>query len=183
MVFAHDTETALQAAAWLANSDDDPDVLTTLSELRSHLVEFDYTVPHPPNRADLEQIRALRPHLRALLTAERDEAARLVNETLRQAHAVPRLVRHDPVDWHLHAVSDDEPLATRIAVDTAMALVDVIRADEMSRLSVCDLDDCVGVVVDLTRNRSRRFCSAGCGNRAAVAAYRERQRSMPDMSG
>ena len=58
-----------------------------------------------------------------------------------------------------------------------MALVDVVRADEMSRLSVCDLDDCAGVVVDLTRNRSRRFCSTGCGNRAAVAAYRERQRS------
>ena len=86
-------------------------------------------------------------------------------------------MRHDPVDWHLHAVSDDEPLATRIAVDTAMALVDVVRADEMSRLSVCDLDDCAGVVVDLTRNRSRRFCSTGCGNRAAVAAYRERQRA------
>jgi predicted RNA-binding Zn ribbon-like protein len=86
-------------------------------------------------------------------------------------------VRHDRMDWHLHAVADDEPLATRIAVDTAMAMTDVIRADELSRLSVCDLDDCNGVVVDLTRNRSRRFCSPGCGNRAAVAAYRARNRS------
>jgi predicted RNA-binding Zn ribbon-like protein len=183
VVFAHDTEMALQAAAWLANSAEDPDTLTSLDELRAHLVEFDYSVPRAATRVDLEEIRALRPRLRAMLTAERDDAAALVNETLRQAHACPRLVRHDPVDWHLHAVSDDEPLATRVAVDTAMALVDVVRADEMSRLSVCDLDDCAGVVVDLTRNRSRRFCSTGCGNRAAVAAYRERQRSMPDMSG
>ena len=177
MVFAHDTEMALQAAAWLANSAGEPDTLTSLDGLRAHLVEFDYSVPRAATRADLEQIRALRPRLRAMLTAERDDAAALVNETLRRSRACPRLVRHDPVDWHLHAVSDDEPLATRIAVDTAMALVDVVRADEMSRLSVCDLDDCGGVVVDLTRNRSRRFCSTGCGNRAAVAAYRERRRA------
>ncbi len=177
MVFAHDTEMALQAAAWLVNSSEHPDTLTSLDELKAHLVEFDYSVPRAATRTDLEQVRALRPHLRAMLTAGRDDAAALVNETLRQSHACPRLVRHDPVDWHLHAVSDDEPLATRIAVDTAMAMVDVIRADETSRLSVCDRDDCGGVVVDLTRNRSRRFCSSGCGNRAAVAAYRERQRS------
>ncbi len=57
-----------------------------------------------------------------------------------------------------------------------MAMVDVIRADEMSRLSVCEQEACDGVVVDLSRNRSRRYCSASCTNRAAVAAYRERQR-------
>jgi predicted RNA-binding Zn ribbon-like protein len=31
-------------------------------------------------------------------------------------------------------------------------------------------------VLDLSRNRSRRFCSTTCSNRAAVAAYRARQR-------
>ena len=40
-----------------------------------------------------------------------------------------------------------------------MAMIDVIRADEMSRLGVCADDDCGGVVLDLSRNRSRRFCS------------------------
>ena len=57
-----------------------------------------------------------------------------------------------------------------------MAMIDVIRADEMSRLGVCADDDCEGVVLDLSRNRSRRFCSTTCGNRDAVAAYRARQR-------
>ena len=57
-----------------------------------------------------------------------------------------------------------------------MAMVDVIRADELSRLSVCSDDTCQGVVLDLSRNRSRRFCSTACGNRNAVAAYRARQR-------
>ncbi len=47
-----------------------------------------------------------------------------------------------------------------------MAMIDVIRADEMSRLGICADDDCEGVVLDLSRNRSRRFCSTACGNRA-----------------
>ena len=80
-------------------------------------------------------------------------------------------MRHDEWDWHLHAVGDDEDLASRILVETAMAMIDVIRGDEMSRLGVCADPDCGGVVVDLSRNRSKRFCSVACGNRNAVAAY------------
>ena len=45
----------------------------------------------------------------------------------------------------------------------------------MSRLGICADDDCGGIVLDLSRNRSRRFCSTACGNRNAVAAYRARQ--------
>jgi predicted RNA-binding Zn ribbon-like protein len=56
-----------------------------------------------------------------------------------------------------------------------MAMIDVIREDEMSRLGLCADPDCGGVVVDLSRNRSKRFCSVACGNRNAVAAYRARQ--------
>ena len=58
-----------------------------------------------------------------------------------------------------------------------MAMVDVIRADEMSRLDRCASDDCDDVVLDLSRNRSRRYCSTTCGNREAVAAYRARQKA------
>ena len=83
-------------------------------------------------------------------------------------------MRHGDTDWHLHAVTADQSFATRIAVETAMAMIDVIRMDEMSRLSVCAESDCNGLVFDLSRNRSRRFCSTACGNRVAVAAYRAR---------
>ena len=57
-----------------------------------------------------------------------------------------------------------------------MAMIDVIRADEMSRLGVCAQDDCQNIVLDLSRNRSKIFCGTNCSNRAAVAAYRARQR-------
>ena len=56
-----------------------------------------------------------------------------------------------------------------------MALVDVIRSDETERLSQCAADDCDNVLIDLSRNRSRRYCDAGCTNRMAAQAYRARR--------
>jgi predicted RNA-binding Zn ribbon-like protein len=99
----------------------------------------------------------------------------MVNTILRQYQAVPQLVRHDGFDYHLHAIARSAPLADRIAVETAMAMVDVVRAGELSRLAVCAEETCAGLVLDLSRNRSRRYCSAACGNRIAVAAYRARR--------
>ena len=83
-------------------------------------------------------------------------------------------MRHDDIDWHIHATDRDAPLARRILVEAAMAFVDVIRADEIERLRVCDADDCESLYVDMSKNASRRFCSTRCGNRMAVRAYRAR---------
>ncbi len=99
----------------------------------------------------------------------------IVNGLLRESHALPQLVRHDDEPYHLHAVPRDAPLATRMAVEAAMAMADLVRMGELSRLRHCDHPDCDNVLVDLSRNRSRRFCDAGCGNRAAVSAYRARK--------
>ena len=99
--------------------------------------EFGYSGRHDRTQAELDAVRALRPRLRELLTSDRDDAVEMVNAMLARGQAVPQLVRHDPFDWHIHAVALDAPLADRIIVETAMAMVDVIRADEMSRLGIC----------------------------------------------
>ena len=117
----------------------------------------------------------MRARLRRLLTADRDNAVEIVNAMLKEHNAVPQLVRHSGEDYHLHAVGPDTPFAERIAVETAMAMIDLIRVDELSRLSICADETCGGIVLDLSRNRSRRFCSTTCGNRLAVAAYRARR--------
>jgi predicted RNA-binding Zn ribbon-like protein len=175
MVFAHDTEVSLQAAVILANSGLEPDTLETVAALDDFYRGFGYTGRREGDRAELDAVRAIRPALYDLLTAERDVAVGMVNEILAAAPAVPQLVRHDQFDWHLHAVGPERDLPTRILVETAMAMIDVLRTDEMSRLGICADDDCRGVVLDLSRNRSRRFCSTACGNRNAVAAYRARR--------
>jgi len=122
-------------------------------------------------------VRALRPRLRALWGATEDEAVELVNAMLRQGRALPQLVRHDGWDFHLHATAADQPFEERLMVEFAMALVDVIRMGELDRLRVCAAADCADVLVDLSKNRSRRFCGSGCGNRQNVAAYRARKAS------
>jgi predicted RNA-binding Zn ribbon-like protein len=176
VVFTHDTEAALLAAVALVNSAVDPDTLTSPEELATFLDDHEFTGTRLGSNDELRAVRDLRPRLRALLTSERDDAAQLVNQLLGEERALPQLVRHGGHDWHIHAVAADAPVATRMAVEAAMAMIDVIRADEMSRLSVCGDETCDGIVLDLSRNRSRRFCSTACGNRAAVAAYRARRR-------
>ncbi len=168
-------EISLTAATVLANSALEPDTMTTVEELSAFFEEYSYSGRHDLDDAELAGVLALRGELRDLLTADRDEAVGIVNRMLAEEQALPQLVRHDAFDWHFHAISTDAPLPARIRVETAMAMVDVIRADEMSRLGICADDDCDGVVLDLSRNRSRRFCSTACGNRNAVAAYRARQ--------
>lgn len=177
MVLAHDTELSLLAAVELVNSGEDPDTMTTIGQVDEWYAKYQYTGRRDRDVAELASLRAVRPVLRELLTADRDTAAEMVNRMLAEAVALPRLVRHDMLDWHLHAVSPEEPLVRRVLVETAMAMVDLVRADEMSRLSVCADEGCAGIVLDLTRNRSRRFCSTVCANRNAVAAYRARARS------
>lgn len=164
------------AAVELVNSGEDPDTLLTIDQVDAWYARHRYTGRRDRNDAELSELRAIRPVLRELLTADRDTAAELVNRLLADARAMPRLVRHDDIDWHIHAVSADEPLVRRVLVETAMAMADVVRGDEMSRLAVCADDTCAGVVLDLTRNRSRRFCSTACANRVAVAAYRARRK-------
>lgn len=175
MLFAHDTEVSLSAAVTLTNTAEEPDTLISVADLDRFYDDFDYTGRRDGDRAELDEVRALRTELRALLTSDREAAVEIVNAMLADAVAVPRLVRHDDWDWHIHAVSPQAPLVQRIRVETAMAVVELIRADEMSRLSTCASEGCSGVVLDLSRNRSRKFCSTTCGNRAAVAAYRARR--------
>lgn len=157
------------------NAGEPPVTIRTVADLDAFFVEHAYTGRHDRTPAELGQVLELRPRLRELLTADRDSAAHLVNEMLAAAGAVPQLVRHPPVDWHIHAVPVDAPLATRILVETAMAMIDVIRDDELSRLTICADSDCGGIVLDLSRNRSRRYCSTTCSNRNAQAAHRARR--------
>ena len=176
MLFAHDSEVALATTAALVNSlQRDQDELPTPAALDALCDRFEFSGRRDHTVAELDAVTALRPRLRALWSGDRDAVVGLVNELLDESAALPQLVRHDDWDWHVHATSADAPLAKRMAVEAAMAMVDVIRADELDRLRICLADDCDDVVVDLSRNRSKRYCDRGCGNRVNVAAYRARR--------
>jgi predicted RNA-binding Zn ribbon-like protein len=177
VIFAHDTEVALQAAAALVNTDErDGDLLADVAGLDRFVAAWGWTGSRRRDRAELARVRALRPRLRRLWELDDDGLVEEVNAILRDAHALPQLARHDEWDYHLHATSPKAPLADRMSVEAAMAFVDVVRQGELDRLRICDAADCDDVLVDLSKNRSRRYCSATCSNRVNVAAFRARQR-------
>lgn len=176
MIFAHDTEVALAAAADLVNTArDEPDALATLADLDGFLATWGFTGSRRHDAAELRSVRALRPVLARMWEVDEDEAVRLVNTLLADARALPQLVKHDEWDYHLHATRPEAPLADRMAVEAAMAFVDVLRMKELGRLRRCAAEGCDHVLIDLSKNRSRRFCSTTCANRTNVSAYRARR--------
>lgn len=179
MVFIHDTTQALNAAVDLVNTlpgQGREDTLTTAADLAAFLDEHPYTGARTGDATELEAVREVRVRLSDLWHTDRIGAVPIVNEMLRDGEALPRLVIHDDYDWHIHATTDEAPLAMRVMVEVAMAFVDVIRADEYGRVRVCSADDCDAVYVDYSRNGSKRYCDIGnCGNRMNVIAYRERK--------
>ncbi len=174
MLFAHDTEVALTAAAALVNTGRRVEQLTGVTALDEFAAAWRWTGSRSHNQAELDAVRRLRPRLARLWELGEDDAAELVNTLLREANALPQLVKHDNWDYHLHATAPEAPLADRMAVEAAMAFTDVIRTKQLDRLRRCAAGDCSSVHVDLSKNRSRRFCSTACANRTNVAAYRTR---------
>ncbi|MDQ3484271.1 MAG: CGNR zinc finger domain-containing protein [Actinomycetota bacterium] len=176
MLFAHDTEMALAGAAALVNTEQrDRDVLADLAGLEAFVQEWGWTGSRRRDPAELRDVQELRPRLRQLWGLDEEGAVERVNRMLRDGGALPQLVTHGDWGCHLHATPPQAPLADRMAVEAAMAFVDVIRQQELDRLRTCGADDCDDVLVDLSKNRSRRYCGASCASRINVAAFRARQ--------
>lgn len=177
MVFAPDTEVALRTVVNLINSAaNGTEGLESTADLDRFLAAEGFTGSRTRDHNELVSVRQLRRQLAELWTADEGSAVETVNRLLRDANALPQLVKHDDWDWHVHATTPDAPLVDRMSTEAAMALADVIRGQEMDRMRICEAEDCDAAVLDLSRNRSKRYCDTGnCANRAHVAAYRARQ--------
>ncbi len=179
MHFAPDTEETLEFTIALANthpraSRSGVDELTGVDGLAAILARFLYSGRIDHDEAERAEVALTRERLRVVWTLDRDDAVTEVNAMLREADALPQLTRHDGSGWHWHATAADAPLAERIRVEVALALADVIRVDATDRLRVCEAPDCAGLLVDLSRNGSKRYCGVRCGNRMNMVAFRER---------
>lgn len=129
---------------------------------------------------DVARLRAYRARLDAVVSSceagDEEAAIGMVNALLAQTGAVPQIVAHDGRGPHVHVSRPMAPMADRIAAHLAMGLAELIVAGESGRVRTCQSPTCRDVFVDLSRNRSRRYCdSRTCGNRLHVAAYRARK--------
>ena len=152
-MFTHDAEEALLWGAELVNTmpgsipgDRSPDKLTTIEDLDAFFAGVPWTGRFDHDAAELEAVRDLRPRLRRFWESSEAEVVTMVNDLLREARAVPQLVDHDGVGWHVHATPLEAPLAKRMAVEFAFGMVDVVRAGGLDRLRVCEGEDC-GVAI------------------------------------
>ncbi len=182
MLFSHDTEHSLACVVDLVNSAPTRgtgELLPDLDALTDFVARHEVSEVSRLTLTDLRAVHALREKIRLIFgTTDDAVAARIVNSLISQAPVTPRLTDHDGYHWHMHYFAPGASLADHLAVDCGMAIAHVVSVAEVERLRVCDAPDCDQVLVDLSRNRSKRYCDARtCGNRLHVAAYRERQRA------
>jgi hypothetical protein len=182
VTFSHDTELSLLVIVDLVNTapvcggrEKLPDSDAVSAWVRHHHVSG----VDPADYGDVSSMHRVRERFRQCFGLDEVELlSQRVNSLVAEAPVRPRLTDHDGHDWHIHYFSPGATLADHLAVDGGMAIAHVVTAGEIDRLRVCDAPDCQAVLVDLSRNRSKRYCDARtCGNRMNVAAYRERKRS------
>src|ERR1700712_3901699 len=158
MLFAHDTEVALAAAAALVNTAaGGEELLPRPAALVAFLDTWRFTGSRVGDDAELTRVRELRTVLAGIWVADEDGVVAVVNRLLRDGHPLPQLVRHDGWGYHVHATEATASVADRLGVEAAMALADVVRADALDRLRRCAAAGCDDALVDLTKNASRRF--------------------------
>jgi predicted RNA-binding Zn ribbon-like protein len=177
----HDTRCALDAVIDLVNTaadGDGADTLPDVAALRAFVEGHRISDVGGLDDLDLAAVRSVRSRFTEVFAAcDARAAAELLNAMVAAAGTTPRLTDHDGYDWHVHYFAPGASLADHLAADGGMALAFLIVAGERERLRRCEAPDCQRAFVDLSRNRSRRYCdSRTCGNRLHVAAYRARRR-------
>ncbi|AXK32352.1 zf-CGNR multi-domain protein [Streptomyces armeniacus] len=188
MQINHDTQCALDDVVDLLNTapdGDTPDGLATVADLRDYVQRNNLSGVGELTESDVAAVRSVRERFAQIFAApDARTASELVNGLVAEAGTTPQLTNHDGYDWHVHYFAPGASVARHLAADGGMALAFIIVAGEQDRLRRCEAPDCPRAFIDLSRNRSRRYCdSRTCGNRLHVAAYRARQRESADTPG
>jgi predicted RNA-binding Zn ribbon-like protein len=182
VLFSHDTEHALSALVDLVNTGPaatGSEHLADLGALQAYVDRNAMSDACHLDATDLEAALRLRDRFQEVFQTPDDTrgTVRRVNAIIAEATTTPHLTDHDGYDWHVHFFAPGARLGEQLAAECGVALAYVVAAGELDRLRVCEAPDCSRVLVDLSRNRCRRYCdSRTCGNRMHVAAYRARQR-------
>ena len=105
-----------------------------------------------------------------------DDALRVLNATLAEAHAQRRLrpLAGGAIAWHWQAEAL-EIVVWEIALSAAALLTD---AERCARIRICGNPACDWMFLDDSRTGKRRWCRMNvCGNEAKVRRFRERRRA------
>jgi predicted RNA-binding Zn ribbon-like protein len=153
----------------------DREDLTTPGELADWLVSHGLDAGPRATKADLEEARAVREALRDLLSAHNEVEA----DVARASAVLDAAAQRSGLGIRFadgRALFEPSAAGVRGALGRILAEVSAAMADDTwERMKACRADDCRWAFLDTAKNRSRAWCSMqSCGNRAKVAAYRER---------
>lgn len=100
-----------------------------------------------------------------------------LNNSLSEALARSEIVSTpEGFRWDWRAEGRD---LTRVLWPVARSAAELLTSDEVARARVCEADDCTWVFMDVSKNRSRRWCDMKyCGNRAKSRRHYERKRPL-----
>jgi predicted RNA-binding Zn ribbon-like protein len=101
----------------------------------------------------------------------------VLNAELSEALAQQKVVRTgDGFAWDWGAKHE---ALERVIWPVARSAAELLTSGEVERTRVCEAGDCSWLFVDLSKNRSRRWCDMkNCGNRAKSRRHYERQRAL-----
>ncbi|MBT2509151.1 CGNR zinc finger domain-containing protein [Streptomyces sp. ISL-98] len=185
MLIPHDTRRALDVVVDLVNTapesepeSEQTDRLADIEALYGFVRLHNVSDVGELTEKDLRAVQDVRARFADVFAApDPRTGAELINQLVAAAGTTPRLTDHDGFDWHVHYFAPGASIADHLSADCGMALAFIVVSGEQERLRRCEAPDCRRAFVDLSRNRSRRYCdSRTCGNRLHVAAYRARRK-------
>jgi predicted RNA-binding Zn ribbon-like protein len=130
--------------------------------------------------AGLDGLRRAALELREVFTAtDVGTAADRINALLAGRAHPARLTAHGGASgWHLHVdSSDDAPWGEWFLTSSCLALAVLLAERQAPPAGICASPSCLRPFVNVGRGPTRRYCSAACGTRERVAAYREAGRA------
>jgi predicted RNA-binding Zn ribbon-like protein len=170
----------MQVAADLVNTRGHPsgtEHIGTAEQAKSFLLEHDISGVAKVTESDLAELHQVRDRLEEIFYAPDERTAtKLINEMLKRYEVKPYLTDHDG-RWHFHYAPEDAPLGHRVATDVVVGVAALIAEFGFERFGICSAHDCGDVFVDMSRNKSRRYCNELCSSRTNVAAYRARAKT------
>jgi len=134
-----------------------------------------------PTSYERDRLRALRSLLRRMvddLLGGRSPGSRDTDELNHLLANAPVLRRLEPEagSWNL-VLAPPRGSIDDVLGEIAAAFATMLAEDLSDRVKVCENPDCGWVILDTSRNRSRRWCdSAECGNLMKVRRFRQRRR-------
>ncbi|WP_192497561.1 CGNR zinc finger domain-containing protein [Pseudoclavibacter sp. CFCC 11306] len=136
----------------------------------------DWSLPFQPSESDgvIRLAQLSRNILRLVAENSVSLAVVALNDLFREQPVILHMSLEAP--WSLHHHDPAHAAVQGWRIGALAAIGDLISSGGWNRIGVCAGADCNNLFLDDTKNRSQRFCSYACQNRAKVRAYRLRQR-------